>query len=104
MDNKQTFKDIIKQYVKLIQTKMDTDEMKFLKQFHPDEYTQKLDNFVPQFKEEYPFLYRMIISNNDLSILDTFLDNIADIDSGKKSLNDARNELGHMLHNKYVNK
>lgn len=98
------FKDIIKQYVELLQAKMNTDEMKFLKQFHPDEYNNKLDNYVPQFREEYPFLYRMIIANNDLTILNVFLDNITDIDDGKKTLNDARNELGHMLHNKYINK
>jgi len=98
------FKQIINQYVELLQNKMNTDEMKFLKQFHPDEYTQKLDNYVPQFKEEYPFLYRMIINNNDLTILNTFLDNLTDIDDGKKTLNEARDELGHMLHNKYINK
>ena len=98
------FRDIINQYVELLQAKMNTDEMKFLKQFHLDEYNTILDNYVPQFKEEYPFLYRMIIANNDLTILNIFLDNITDIDDGKKTLNEARNELGHMLHDKYINK
>ena len=97
------FKKIINQYVQLIQVKMNTDEMIFLKQFHPIEFEEKLEKFVPQFKEEYPFLFRMIISGGDLSILDTFLDNISDIDDGKKTLNDARNELGEMLNDKYIN-
>ena len=102
--NNKSFKILILQYVELLQAKMNTDDMKFLKQFHPDEYKQKLDNYVPQFKEEYPFLYRMIIANNDLTILNTFLDNITDIDDGKKTLNDVRDDLGHMLHDKYINK
>jgi len=30
------------------------------------------------------------------------LDHLDDIDQGKKTLNEARNDLGQMLHNKYV--
>jgi len=101
--NKNSFNIIITQYVKLLQTKMNTDEMKILKEINPDEYKQKLDNYVPQFKLEYPFLYRMIIANNDLTILDTFLNNMSDIDNGTKTLNEVRNDMGQMLHEKYVN-
>ena len=104
MENKQSFKEIINQYVKLLQLKMNTDEMIFLKKYHNDEYETKLAEFVPSFKEEYPSLFKMIVSGADLSILDEFLNNIEDIKSGKKKLNDARNELGMMLHNKYVDK
>ena len=100
--NNASFKKIILQYVELLQTKMNTDDMRFLKQFHPDEYKQKLDNFVPEFKLEYPFLYKVIINGSDLTMLNTFLDNLTDIDNGKKSLNDARNDLGQMLHEKYI--
>ena len=97
-----TFKQLILQYVTIIQTKMNSDDMKFLKQFHPVEYETVLNNFVPKFKEEYPFLFKMIINGGDLAILNTFLNNITDIDNGNKSLNDARNELGQMLHEKYI--
>lgn len=102
--NNESFKKIILQYVELLQAKMNTDEMKFLKEFHTDEYKQKLDNYVPEFKLEYPFLYKTIINGSDLTILNTFLDNIADIDNGKKTLNEVRNDLGQMLHDKYINK
>jgi hypothetical protein len=102
--NNNSFKILIKQYVSLLQAKMESNDMKLLKETNPDEYKQKLDNYVPKFREEYPFLYRMIINNNDLSMLDTFLNNIADIDNGNKTLNDARNDLGQILHDKYVNK
>jgi hypothetical protein len=95
-------KKMINSYVNLLQAKMNTDDMIFLKKFHIDEYTKKMSDYVPTFKEKYPFLFKMIISNTDLSILDIFMDNISDIDSGKKSLNDARNNLGKMLHEKFV--
>jgi len=96
------FKQLIGSYVLLLQKKMETDEFVFLKKYHQDEYEKKLGDYVPTFKTEYPLLFKMIISGNDLSILDMFLDNISDIDAGKKSLNDARNDLGYFLHNKYV--
>lgn len=99
-----SFKEIINQYVILIQQKMNTDEMIFLKKFHLEEYNQKMASFVPAFSEEYPQLYKMIISGADISILNLFLDNIDAIDSGEKTLNDARSDLGHMLHDKYVKK
>jgi hypothetical protein len=76
--------------------------MQFLKKFHNDEYTQKMYDFVPQFSQEYPSLFNMIISGSDLNMLDLFLDNLTDIDSGKKTLDDTRDELAHILHNKYV--
>jgi hypothetical protein len=104
MAKQQSFKEIINQYVKLLDLKMKTDEMIFLKKYHFDEYETKLSEYVPKFNEEYPFLFKMVINGSDLSILDKFLDNIDDIDNGKKSLNDARNELGMMLHNKFVDK
>jgi hypothetical protein len=100
--NPTNFKQLIGSYVKLLQMKMNTDEFKFLKKFHSDEYEKKLGDFVPAFKNEYPFLFKMIISGADLAILDMFLENISDIDTGKKTLNDARNDLGNILHNKFV--
>jgi hypothetical protein len=100
--NPTNFKQLIGAYVKLLQAKMNTDDMKLKKKFHPDEYNKELADFVPAFKEEYPFLFKTIISDSDLSILDMFLDNISDIDSGKKNLNDVRNNLGHILHEKFV--
>ena len=96
------FKQVILKYVKILQLKMNTDELQFLKKYHIDEYEKKLAEYVPAFKEEYPFLFKMIISGQDLSMLDLFLDNIESIDKGEKSLNDVRNDLGQILHNKYV--
>jgi hypothetical protein len=43
-------------------------------------------------------------NDNDLTILDMFLDKLDAVDNGSTTLNEARNELGHFLHNKYVAK
>lgn len=96
------FKALIGSYVKLLHMKMETDDMQILKKFNPEDYERSLSAFVPAFKDEYPFLFKMIIKGADLSMLDMFLDNIGEIDSGKKSLNEVRNDLGQILHDKYV--
>jgi hypothetical protein len=97
------FKSMINSYVELIKNKMETEHCKFLKKHHYDEYLEEMNNFVPKFKEEYPILFKIILENQDLSILNIFLDNIEDIDSGKKEINEVRNNLGQLLHNKYIN-
>ena len=95
--------NIINKYVILLQKKINTDEFIFLKKYHPDEYKQKLIEYVPKFEESYPFLFNKIINNEDLEFLPIFLKNIDDINSGKQNLNDVRNDLGYLLHNKYIN-
>ena len=59
-------------------------------------------DYVPKFVEEYPALFRMIISGADLNILNLFLDNLEDVDSGKITFDEARHGLGALLHDKYV--
>ena len=100
--NTPDFKDIVKQYIKLLQMKMSKDEIIFLKKYHYDDYYKKMSDFVPEFKDNYPSLFQMIISGEDLSLLNIFFDKFNNIDNGTQTLNDARNELGNVLHNKYV--
>ena len=100
-------KSLINKYISLIKSKMDTEEFKLLKKTNKTEYENRLSNFVPVFKEEYPVLFKMIINSendNDLSILDMFLDKLEAVDNGSTTLNEVRNDLGHFLHNKYVAK
>jgi hypothetical protein len=101
-NNKSDFTNIIKQYTKLLKIKMNSDEMVFLKKYHHDEYVQKMSDFVPEFKDNYPSLFQMIISGADLSMLDLFFEKFNNIDNGTETLNEARNDLGTILHNKYV--
>ncbi len=102
--SKSDFKSIILRYVKLLQLKSNTVEFQNLKKNDPATYNTRLGEFVPEFSEQYPSLFNMIIDGADMNMLNLFLDNLNDIDNGKKSLNEARNELGHILHNKYVKK
>jgi len=97
-----SFENIIKQYIKILQIKMNKDDMQFLKKYHYDEYCKKMGDFVPDFKESYPSLFQMIISGEDLSILEMFFTKFDNIDKGKETLNEARNDLGNFLHDKYV--
>ena len=97
------FKEMINNYVSLIKLKMDTKDCKYLKENNPDEYIKMMYNWLPKFSNEYPLLFKMILQDNDLSMLDLFLDNIEDIDNGKKNINEVRNDLGLLLHNKYIN-
>ena len=93
---------IVKQYIRLLQVKMNKDEMIFLRKYHYDEYVKTMSDFVPEFRDNYPSLFQMIISGADLSMLDLFFDKFNSIDEGRQTLNDARNELGNLLHDKYV--
>lgn len=99
---KPDFMVIVKQYIKLLQVKMNKDDMIFLRKYHYDEYLKAMSDFVPEFKDNYPSLFQMIISGADLAMLDLFFTKFNDIDEGKQTLNEARNELGNVLHNKYV--
>ena len=99
---KNNFNKIIKQYVQLLKIKMSSDDMIFLKKYHPTEYESQLSEYVPAFKDEYPHLFKMIISGADLNMLDVFLNNMTKIENGDKTLNEARNEMGEILHEKYV--
>jgi len=101
-ENKPEILTIIKQYVKLLQLKMKKDEMVFLKKYHHDDYNKQMGDFVPEFRDNYPSLFQMIISGADLSLLDLYFEKFTNIDQGKESLNDARNDLGNILHKKYV--
>jgi len=97
-------KNLILNYVKLIQWKISSQEMKNLKENNYKLYETKISDYVPKFKEEYPFLFKTIINGDDLQILNMYLDNMCDIESGNKTLNEVRNNLGMFLHKKYVEK
>ena len=101
-ESKPDFMVIVKQYIKLLQVKMNKDDMVFLRKYHYDEYFKNMSDFVPEFKDSYPSLFQMIISGADLSMLDLFFEKFNNIDEGKQTLNDARNDLGNILHDKYV--
>jgi len=96
------FSEIIRKYVILLKEKINTDEFIFLKKHHINEYEQKLIEFVPKFVNAYPLLFKKIIMDDDLEILNIFLNNLTDVDNGTHSLDEVRNNLGNILHDKFI--
>jgi hypothetical protein len=101
-NQKPNFMAIVKQYVKILQLKMKKEDMIYLKEHNYNEYLKIMGEYVPEFKDNYPSLFQMIISGADLSMLELFYEKFNNIDQGKQTLNEARNELGQLLHDKYV--
>lgn len=97
-----SFKTLITEYVTLIKQKMNTIEMKKMKEENNYKYIKTMREFLPIFYEKYPKLFKKIIQGDSLEHLDLFLNKFDDIESGKVSFNDAREDLGQILHNKYV--
>jgi hypothetical protein len=98
-----SFSIIIKRYVEIIQQKMNTPDMLLLKESDTFKYNQEMYNYVPKFADNYPTLFKQIINNENLDMLNIYLNNIDDIENNKKSLNDVRYHLGNLLNDKYVN-
>lgn len=97
-----SFKNIILEYVALINKKMNTPEMKQMKEVNNYQYTKAMNEFLPKFREKYPKLYKKIINGDNLDNLNIFINKIDDIEHNKISFDDARNNLGQILHDKYV--
>ena len=99
---KPNFMSIVKQYVKILQLKMQKEDMIYLKENNYNEYLKIMSEYVPEFNDNYPSLFQMIISGADLSMLELFFEKFNNIDQGTQTLNEARDELGQLLHDKYV--
>ena len=97
-----SLRNIVTRYVNLIQKKMNTEEMVKLRNKDKNEFTERMGEFVPEFRDEYPALFKMILSGADLEMLEIFLDTLDDVDTGKQTFDQARTGLGHLLHDKYV--
>ncbi len=101
-NQKPNFMAIVKQYVKILQLKMQKEDMIYLKENNYNDYLKIMGDYVPEFKDNYPSLFQMIVSGADLSMLELFFEKFNNIDQGRQTLNEARNELGQLLHDKYV--
>lgn len=101
-NQKPNFMAIVKQYVKILQLKMQKEDMIYLKENNFNDYLKIMGDYVPEFKDNYPSLFQMIVSGADLSMLELFFEKFNNIDQGRQTLNEARNELGQLLHDKYV--
>jgi hypothetical protein len=68
------------------------------------EFNKKMETLFPSFIENYGAIYKMVVKNNDISMLYKMLDDIFAICNGKKEFEDVRNNLGDVLATKYIPK
>ena len=52
----------------------------------------------------YPFLVSQLISSNDLSMLNTMIEQLEEIENGNKTQNEVDIEIGEKLADKYIDK
>jgi len=91
----------IKQTVELIQKIINTEEYIVLKKEDDIRYRNKLTTLFPTFAQDYPSLFKKIINNDDLTMLNTMLNSLSDISSGKNE-KQITTELGEQLAEKYL--
>lgn len=68
------------------------------------EFNQKMGTLFPSFIENYGAIYKIVIKNDDISMLYKMLDDIFAICNGKKDFEDVRTNLGNVLAKKYIPK
>jgi hypothetical protein len=100
IDELQQFKDSISMIKKFISTPVFIS----LKKSNYNQYVKELETIFPIFAENYNSLFTILISGENVEMLDVMLDSIADIAAGKISKDEAEKELGDVLASKYMHK
>lgn len=89
---------LIKETVNLLQI--------FKKKYNNQVNHQTLDEMLrltfSSFSKNYEPIYKMVLINDDMSMLDEMINNIYQICDGKKELDDVKKDFGNKLAEKYV--
>jgi len=91
----------VRQSVELIQQIINTEEYIILKKEDEIKYRNNLISLFPTFSTDYPLLFKKIINKEDLTMLNTMLNSLSTITSGKDE-KQVTNELGEHLAEKYL--
>lgn len=91
----------IKKTIKLIQQDIVTDEMKELRKENRFEYIYQLFKKYPEFSEKHPTLLKKVANFEDLTHLNTMLNNIEAIQQKKISKHQAEVDMGNELSKLY---
>lgn len=91
----------IRESVVLIQKIINTDVCINLFNEDKSKYQEHLRKLFPTFAQEYPSLFKKIILNQDLSMLDQMLKSIDDLNTGKDE-KDVTTSIGESLAEKYL--
>jgi len=103
--NQESHTQILNNYINLILKYLHKDNIIDLKTNNPNEFKSHIYNKFPLFKQNYPYLLDLLISDKDLSILNTMLTNIDRIDKADDKefeLKNVRYEMAHLLNDKYI--
>lgn len=96
--------DMIVNNVLAILQYMGEPEIKLMKKKDPIGYERHMEKKFPEFSVEFLWLFKKVISGEDISPLYTMLQQIKLIKSGKKSFETAENTVVKNLCNKFVKK
>lgn len=92
---------MIRNTIKQVQLDIDTPDMKALKRTNRFEYMYQLYQKYPEFSEKHPTLLKKVANHDDLTHLDTMLDNIEAIQQNKISRSQAETQMGNNLASQY---
>lgn len=102
MDVKDELKSL-KEVVNLLNQYIATPEIQELKSKNVHEFESYLESIFPVFAESYPYLFRVILKGNTkLDFLDTMLNAIIEMSSGKQTQEEVEKKLGEQLADKFI--
>ena len=92
---------MIRQTIQQVKIDIDTPDMKILKHNNRFEYMYQLFQKYPEFSEKHPTLLKKIANHDDLTHLETMLDNMEAIQQNKISRSQAETQMGNKLASQY---
>ena len=91
----------LRESINLIQKIINTDEFIIMKNNDKIYYQDSIQKIFPSFAAQYPILFKKLIFNDDLSMLEPMLKSIDDVVSGKNPKEITRN-LSEQIAEKYL--
>lgn len=91
---------ILDEVIKMLEC-MNTDEMKNLKKTNEALYEQVMEEKFSDFSFKYYSVFKIVLSGDDITPLFMMLSSINDVNTGKKSFDDAERRVGQFL-NKFI--
>ena len=92
--------NILDEVIKILEC-MNTNEMKELKKTNVNVFEQVMEEKFPDFSFKYYSVFKIVLSGEDITPLFMMLNSINEVNTGKKSFEDAQKGVGHFL-NKFI--
>ena len=105
MDNSKEMTTNIRHYKNIILEYINQEEIKELKNNNEEEYISHIFDKFQYFRTEYPKIFDVIISDNNIDMLEVMLNSIDHLNKSnnvQEDLHKIRYTLGQKLHDIYV--